>query len=114
MVKRAEAIIQPPSMTAMVDKNGFPTTAWLQFFAALVALPTPIDTQTLGVTPFVYTASHPGHLLVKGGTVSAITIIRGRTTIITGVTSGFVPLCQDDQVSVAFSVTPSVFFFPFQ
>ena len=68
---------------------------------------------TVGASPFVFQANVPGHLLVQGGTVSVITIMRdGATAYTTGLTVGFIPLSKLDQATVTYSVLPTLTFFP--
>lgn len=56
-------------------------TAWYAFFVDLTSPASPIEPTTLGASPFVYTAVHPGTLFINGGDISAITLTRGRLTI---------------------------------
>lgn len=110
-----QPVAQPPAATALVDAKGMVTDGWLNFFASLVAAPPVIVPQTLTGSPFSFTASHPGHLLVKAGTVTSIVLTRGRVTITTGLTTNcFIPVGRGDQVVVTYTVVPSVWFVPFQ
>lgn len=106
-------VTQPPAIAPVVDRRSMVTTAWLQFFAALVGLPQPIEVLDLsGGSPFSFTASAPGSVLVQGGTVSAIDFTRGRTTINLAATSGNVPVGRGDVVDITFTGAPDAWFVP--
>lgn len=108
------AVVQPPSMQAPItDKSGMVTPAWLQFFTALVAPPSAIDPLVVTLSPYEYTASAPGNLLVRGGTVSALALIRARVTIDPlGIVEGFIPMGLGDLVRVTYTVVPDMWFVP--
>ena len=111
----ANRVAQPPWAVPLMTAQGVISPAWLTFFASLVAMPGPIVQQALAVAPatFAFQASVPGQLLVIGGTVTGVALTRARVAIAsTGVTSGFIPLGQGDQVSVAYTVIPAVYFIP--
>lgn len=63
-------------------------------------------------SPFTYTAAFDGTIVVTGGTVSAIALIRQGTSIATGIITGLIPLSRTDQVQVTYSATPTVTFLP--
>jgi hypothetical protein len=64
-------------------------------------------------SPYVYTASAPGALLVTGGTVSAIALsVNGTTFYPCGVTSGAIPVQSGTLVRITYSVAPTLEFMP--
>ena len=63
-------------------------------------------------SPFSYTASFPGTVSVTAGTVSAITILRTGTSVVTGQTSGLFQLSRFDQLTVTYSGAPTMNFIP--
>ncbi len=63
-------------------------------------------------SPFTYTAAFDGTIVVTGGTVSAIALIRQGTSVATGITTGLIPLSRLDQVQVTYSAGPTMTFLP--
>ena len=106
------AAIVPSSQQAIADKQGKITTPWQRFFNALVSAAAPIQSVTLTGSPFAFRAGSGGNLAVSGGTVSAIDITRGTTTVSTGATSGTFPVANGDVVSITYTVLPTVSFIP--
>jgi hypothetical protein len=72
----------------------------------------PVQTVTPGASPYTYTAAYNGTLSVSAGAVSAISIIRQGATVATGITAGLIPVSRSDQVSITYSVAPTVSFLP--
>lgn len=67
---------------------------------------------TVGASPFTYTAPFDGSVLVTGGTISNATITRNSAHS-TGFTPPFmIPLSRLDQLSVTYTVAPTMTFFP--
>lgn len=63
-------------------------------------------------SPFTYTAAFDGILIVTGGTVSALALIRQGTSIALGITTGPVPLSRLDAIQVTYSGAPTMNFLP--
>lgn len=63
-------------------------------------------------SPYSYTAAFDGTMVVTGGVVSALALIRQGTSIALGITTGLVPLSRTDQVQITYSATPTVTFLP--
>lgn len=107
-------VVQPPSIvTPMVDAStGFVNPAWWQFFATLAGLPAAIQELSLSGSPFSFTASVPGNVLVAGGMVSSLVLTRGRVTLTTGLVGGFVPMAWQDTLEITYTVLPDVWFIP--
>lgn len=69
-------------------------------------LPIIVDT-----SPFSYTAKEPGFVFVSGGTVSAITLMRGPDSLnVTG--QKIIPVSINDIVETTYSVLPTLTFIP--
>lgn len=63
-------------------------------------------------SPYQYDSDISGTLVVQGGTVSEISIVRGTSNVITGQTSGAIPMLRGDTVSISYSVAPTLTFLP--
>jgi hypothetical protein len=91
------------------------TNAWYRFFLGIQSgLPPATETAvTLPASPFTYTASAKGFLIVQGGTVSMISFSRTPGTFYPlGVTQGPIPVSQNDQVMITYSGVPNLVFVP--
>jgi hypothetical protein len=102
----------PSNIPSFLDNFGKVSLPWLYFFQSINGAGEPIDAVTVGASPFSFTASQKGNLLITGGTVSQIQIQRAQTTLTTGLTSGFVPVSQNDIVIVTYTVLPTIKFIP--
>jgi hypothetical protein len=65
---------------------------------------------TVGASPFTYTATSDGNLIVTGGAVSLIEYGRGGIFTDIGLTSGIVPLFNGDSVRVTHAGAPTMTF----
>ncbi len=103
-----------PSTNAPIvnPSTGQITTEWLKFFIGLSASSKAIKSASPTGSPWSFTATASGFLHVRGGTVSSVSLTRGRITIATGMTSGFFPLTQGDALTVSYTVAPTVNFLP--
>lgn len=106
------AAIVPSSAQAIADPTGRVTTPWQRFFNALVSASAPIQTVTVGASPFSFRAGSGGSLAISGGTVSSITLTRYTVTAPTGATSGIIPVSNGDVVTITYSGLPTVNFVP--
>lgn len=83
-------------------------------FDALVSpipLAQPVQTLTVGASPYTYQALADGAVIINGGTVSAVQVSRDGLTYYT-VTSNMVPVSRLDSVQITYSVAPTAVFFP--
>lgn len=90
-----------------------PTDTWWQFFVNLSqqSARSPVAVISPSASPYTYTAAQIGSLVVRGGTVSLLQLVRGGSAVnVTGAV--VVPLCADDSVVVTYSVMPTVTFVP--
>jgi hypothetical protein len=65
----------------------------------------------VGTSPATFQATNNGTMLVKGGTVSAISITRNAAHDL-GMTSGLIPLSIGDILTVTYSGLPTLTWFP--
>jgi 2-keto-4-pentenoate hydratase len=71
-----------------------------------------IQTLTPGASPYTYTATADGAVIVNGGTVSLIAFVRAGTVVGTGETAGMFPVRSGDGIRVTYSVVPTMRFVP--
>ncbi len=100
----------PNLQSALVNAKGFVLQPWISFFQQFTQAPSQVIDLNVNASPFVYTAVEPGILVISGGTISAITLTRGSTTVT--IMGSFIPLAIQDMVTITYSVLPIVQFFP--
>ncbi len=89
-----------------------PEPSWYRYFNSFNGPPGLARPLTVTGPPFAYTVPVLGSVFISGGTVTSVTITRGRVTVPTGVTQGVVPAGKLDVVTIAFSALPTVWFLP--
>jgi hypothetical protein len=102
-----------PTLPITDPKTGVIASVWYQFLTRLQQL-TPeraIAPITVGASPYTYTASTIGSLLITGGTVSTVVLTRGGVSVTTRSTI-FIPMAAGDTVTVTYSVLPTITFVP--
>jgi hypothetical protein len=67
---------------------------------------------TLTGSPFIYDTDINGTLIVSGGTVSAISVVRSSQNFPTGQTAGAFPMVRGDSIAITYSGAPDVSFLP--
>lgn len=102
--------IVPSSAQPISGEGGKVTTTWQRFFNALVSAPAAIAAVTPTGSPFAYTASGAGTLVLSGGTVSARTLTRNTTTVPVG--SSTIQMANGDVTTITYSVAPTINFIP--
>lgn len=88
---------------------------WYRFWAALFqGLAPALETGvTPSASPFTYSATVKGSLIVSGGTVSLIQFTRNGTAFYnTGQTSGMFTLNAADSLVITYAVAPTITFVP--
>lgn len=103
------------SGVAFVDRAGKILRPWIQYLQQFTIAPPPIMSVSVDISPFAYIAKEPGNIVVSGGTVSAIVLTRGTTSIILFVSTAnarIIPVSINDAVTVTFSVLPIIQFLP--
>lgn len=98
-----------PPRVALVDPNtGMVTRQWYLFFQGSdPAAPIPV---VVGASPFTYTPSDVGSVVVRAGNVSLLELIRKGTAVPLGVVAGAVPIARGDQLRITYTVAPTVTF----
>lgn len=72
----------------------------------------PATSITVGASTFAYSVPSNGCVAIVGGTVTGVSINRQGITFGVGVTNGMVPVSRLDKINVAYTVAPSMVFFP--
>jgi len=101
----------PSLMSPLVGPLGQIIPPWNNYFQQFSLPPAKIQNIALGASPYSYTASSDGNLVISGGTVSNVNLTRGGLTINLP-TSGIMPMTQGDVIQITYSVLPTVNFIP--
>lgn len=111
----ADSFNKLPSYNQPLEVNRFTSKDWYFFWAGLFrglapGFESPV---TVGASPFTYSASAKGSVIVFGGTVSQIRFSRDGTTFYNvGATAGMFTLNASDRLEVTYSVLPTMTFVP--
>ena len=103
----------PNLQAALVDKLGKLIPPWNAWFQQFSQAPNEAAGVTVGASPFSYTANKIGQVIVSGGTVSAIKLIRGLDSFIlytSTATPRAILVSIGDTVEVTYSVLPTIKF----
>lgn len=103
----------PSLVSPLVDRLGKLVPPWNSWFQQFAQAAPAVANITIGISPFSYTANSNGSLIVSGGTVSNISLIRGTTTIIVAtstVNPVIIPISIGDTVQVTYTVSPTMQF----
>jgi len=106
---------QAPTYTQPISNGTNTQPSWYRFFQAIhIGTPPQAESSiTVTASPFTYTASMGGFVIVHGGTVSQISFSRtSGTSYITGQTTGTFPVSAGDSVIVTYSGLPTITFVP--
>jgi hypothetical protein len=103
--------IIPDRNQPLVDNRGLVTQIWQQFFNALRPSVDAISALVVSASPTSFTASQRGTVAVSGGTLTAVSLLRGSTTVALG-TSRVIPVSNGDIVRVTYTVAPTMSFIP--
>lgn len=99
----------PNLISPFVSKVGRLLSPWNQYLQQFTQAPPNIADVIVSASPFSYQAKEPGNVSITGGTVSAITLIRGLISIdVTG--TKLIPVAINDTIRVVYSVLPTVKF----
>ncbi len=103
-----------PNFNQPIVEKGVTSRAWYQFLQQLWkgTPPAAESSVTVGASPFTFTASQRGFVIVQGGTVSLVQFSRSTTNYTTGQTSGCFPVSAGDSLIVTYSVSPNMTFVP--
>jgi hypothetical protein len=105
--------LKPPSDAAPVidPATGRLSQPWRAFFSALGGAAGPSQAVAPTGSPFIFTAPGPGSLAIQG-TVSGLTLIRGRDPVALDPGIRLVPLAADDRLQISFAAAPGLVFLP--
>lgn len=106
---------QLPTFNVPLTKGEKTTKDWYFFFAGLYSGIAPAAVMPLTVTasPFTYSPTVKGSVIVNGGTVSQIQFSRDGTNFYTtGQASGMFTLNAADRLVVTYTVPPTITFVP--
>lgn len=96
----------------LTGKNGKILRPWNSYLSQFTQAPAPVMAVAVGVSPYSFLGREPGSLLISGGTVTAIHLLRGSVDLnITG-TVGLIPVQIADTIVVTYSVLPTIQFLP--
>jgi hypothetical protein len=99
------------ALVRVANNVGYLLPPWNSFFQQLVQPAPAVQAITVSASPFSYTANANGSLIISGGTISDIDLVRGLDTIpLSIVTPLIVPIRIGDTVIVTYSVLPTVQF----
>lgn len=87
------------------------TQPWHRYLTKSSVAPQAAEVVTLPASPASYEAPSAGFVLIGGGSVSGVTLTRGRVSVATGVVGGFIPVGAGDSVTITYSAAPEVHFF---
>lgn len=105
-----------PNFPVPLMENRITSRDWYRFFVGLFRglPPANVEPVTLTGSPYVYSATRKGSLIVEGGTVSAVEFSRdgGDTYIDVGTVAGMFTLNASDLLRLTYAVDPNVNFVP--
>ena len=102
----------PPRNIPPIDPNGEWNFAWYQYLKFLQpGEGSPETSVTVTASPFAYTTTDDGFIVIVGGTVSSVTIDRDKGAHAIQ-TSGAIPVGKGDVVTITYTSAPSVYMYP--
>lgn len=104
-----------PNYNVPLVSGGFTGKDWYFFWSGLFRGLPPGNVIEVGATasPMTYTAPAKGNLIVQGGTVSQVRFSRDGVNLYdTALTQGLFPLNAADQLTITYSVVPTLTFVP--
>lgn len=105
--------MQPfPSLAQkVVDAVGKIIQPWNSYLQQFTQAPPKFTLVTVTASPFTYEAVEPGYLILTGGVISILDLIRG-TDIINLTGQKIIPVSIADSIEVTYSVLPTINFVP--
>ena len=101
----------PQTIAKFTDNAGRIQQPWIQYLQQFTQSPPRFIAVTVGASPFTYTALELGQIVIVGGTVTALHLVRGTSDLdITG--QSVILLSPQDQLIVTYSVLPTITFIP--
>ena len=68
--------------------------------------------ETVGASPYTFQAPGVGHLVIAGGTVSALTLMRGSSSAAIPASVGMAPMDYQDSLQITYSAAPTLTWIP--
>ena len=101
----------PNARQSLVERGG----AWFRFFTAEHIGTPPANEQAIavGTSPFTYTATRKGAVIINGGTVNLVQWARSGPNYTTGQTQGMFPVAAGDSIIINHTGAPNFVFVPF-
>lgn len=109
----SSALVKVTDGRGNIIGKGYVIPPWNSWFQQFSQSAPSVATIAVGVSPFSYTANSNGNLIISGGTVSNISLIRGTTTIVIATSTAIpriVPISIGDTVRVTYTVLPTLQF----
>ena len=111
-----QPVLNLSSAIAIVkDKAGkvigeaFVKSPWNSFFQQFTQKPQAVENVIVGISPFDYMPNNVGQVVIRGGTVSAVSLVRGSVIIDMG-TDRTILVSIGDIVRITYFVIPTVQF----
>ena len=90
---------------------GFIVPPWNSYLQQFTQKPSAVITQTVTGSPYSLTPNSNGKIIITGGTISQILLIRGAVSI--NITAQrIIPIRIEDTIEVTYSVLPTIYFLP--
>lgn len=104
----------PQRNAPLLESDGTLSLYWYQFFKGLVpGKATPETAITVSSSPFSYTSTDDGFVVITGGTVSSVTITRSGSAMSVATSTGHaIPIGKGDVLIVTYSGTPTMLIYP--
>lgn len=103
--------IFPNNLSRLVNQAGTLLAPWIQYLQQFTQAPPNFVTLTVGPSPFSYIVKEPGNLIITGGAISAVALVRGSIGI-NLVGQRIVPVSIQDTVTFTYTIKPVVQFIP--
>ncbi len=112
MPRRESPLITEQEGQPRASKDWF-TLFWKMYNAVTDGIPQPIETVTVGASPFTYVAMIKGQVVINGGTTVSVDFSRDGTNFFPVPPSpAVIPMCKADRIRIAYATPPTVVFFP--
>lgn len=105
----------PQYTNSILTNGGKMVQAWYRFHNNVLKGTPPADISpvAVGPSPFLYTTTQGGFIVVQGGTVTMISTQRGTgAPVNSGVTQGHINISAGDSAIIVYTTKPNITFFP--
>lgn len=101
----------PGAFQPVLGQGGMFTSPWILWLSQFAQQPGPITSAVVGASPWRFTASATGNLVLDGGAISAVTLSRGSSSASFG-TQRTIPVVNNDVVTVTYTGSLTANFIP--